>query len=60
MVVTTMVAVKTHECTRAQETAVGRAVVETGRWPVGFQAAPQEAEVGDAPVVGVGGAGPWA
>ena len=53
-----MVAIETKEPIGAQKTAVGRlcAVVETGRWPVGFEAAPQKAEVGDTPVVRVGGA----
>ncbi len=35
------------------------AVIETRRGPVGLEAAADEVEVGDAPVVGVGAAGPW-
>ena len=36
------------------------AVIETGRGPVGLEAAPEEVEVRYAPEVGVRAAGPWA
>lgn len=61
--VSTVVRTEAQEGVGAQETACGWvlcAIIETGRWPVGFVAATEEAEVGDAPVVGVGAAGPWA
>jgi hypothetical protein len=63
LVVSVVVTTKAVEGAGAQESAAGWvlcAVVETRRrrGPVGLEAATEEAEVGDAPVVGVGAAGP--